>query len=139
MWGEGSRGVFFSFFLLLFFLLSPCLLVLRVIIHPGPFQMSNATKGNPASSLPCPHPRLSLQQKQPLLGRVIISQGSFFIPQVRNALLLCIKATSHECWETRDGAADALPWVMLPMGSCQPDKLGSYRHSECFLFLQAGF
>lgn len=100
---------------------------------PGPFQLSNATKGNPASSLPCPHTRLFLRQKPPLLGSVIISQRSFFVPQVRNTLLLYIKATSHECLETWDVAADA-----LPMDNFQLDKLGSDRCPQCFLFLQAG-
>lgn len=129
--GEGSRGFFFSFFLHFF---SFSLFVsFKGNYSPGPFQLSNATKGNPASSLPCPHTRLFLRQKQPLLGSVIVSQRSFFVPQVRNTLLLYIKATSHECLETWDVAADA-----LPMDNFQLDKLGSDRCSQCFLFLQAG-
>lgn len=118
MSGERSRVFFFSFYA--FFSLS-LFVSFKGNYSPGPFQLSNATKDNPASSLPCPHTRLFLQQKQPLLRLVIISQGSFFIPQVRNTLLLYIKVTSYKCRETRDVAADALPWLMLPINTCQPD------------------
>lgn len=131
VYGEGSR-VFFSSLFSAYFSFS-LFVSFKGNYSPGPFQLSNATKGNPASSLPCPHTRLFLWQKQPLLGSVIISQRSFFIPQVRNTLLLYIKATSHECLETWDVAADA-----LPMDNFQLDKLGSDRCSQCFLFLQAG-
>lgn len=134
--GRG-QGVFFFSFSAFFFSFS-LFVSFKGNYSPWPFQLSNATKGNPASFLPCPHTRLFLQQKLPLLGRVIISQGSFSIPQVRNASLLYIKATSHKYWETRDVAADALPTVLLPRDNCRLDKLGSDRHSECFLFLKAG-
>lgn len=136
VWG-GVKGFFFLLFFCIFFSFS-LFVSFKGNYSPWPFQLSNATKGNPASFLPCPHTRLFLQQKLPLLGRVIISQGSFSIPQVRNASLLYIKATSHKYWETRDVAADALPTVLLPRDNCRLDKLGSDRHSECFLFLQAG-
>lgn len=85
--GRGQGG--FPFLFMHFFSLS-LFVSFKSNYSTGPFQMSNATKDNPASSLPCPHTRLFLQQKQPLLGMVIIPQGSFFIPQVKNTLLLYI-------------------------------------------------
>lgn len=128
--GRSQGGVFFSFYA--FFFLSPCLLVLRVIIHRGLFNCQMQQKVIRPLLFPAPTLAFSSKQKQPLLGMVIISQGFFFIPQVRNALLLHIQVTSYKHRETQDVAADALPWMMLPINTC-------YRCSESFLFFQAGF
>lgn len=85
--GRGQGG--FPFLFMDFFSLS-LFVSFKGNYSTGPFELSNATKDNPASSLPCPHTCLFLQQKQPLLRMVVIPQGSFFIPQVRNTLLLYI-------------------------------------------------
>lgn len=130
VWGE-VKGEFSSLFMHFFFL-SPCLLVLRVIIHRGLFNCQMQQKVIRPLLFPAPTLAFSSKQKQPLLGMVIISQGFFFIPQVRNALLLHIQVTSYKHRETQDVAADALPWMMLPINTC-------HRCSESFLFFQAGF
>lgn len=131
--GRG-QGVFSSLFMQ-FFSLS-LFVSFKGNYSPGPFQLSNATKDNPASSLPCPHTCLFLQQKQPLLGMVIISQGSFFIPQVREHSstlyqgdLLQMQRDSGCCsWcsALSDVVHQYLPAWQL-------------RCSEHSLFLQAGF
>lgn len=65
VWG-GVKG-FFSFSFSAFFSFS-LFVGFKGNYSPGPFQLSNVTKGNPASSFPYPHTRLFFQQKQSLLG-----------------------------------------------------------------------
>lgn len=57
VYGEGSRGFFLLFFLHIF--LSPCLLVLRVIIHQGLFNCQTQQKVIRPLLFPAPTPAFS--------------------------------------------------------------------------------